>query len=286
MRASPVRQRRSVAKFTLCLLVLLYLLVPACRGGTETSSGPGNSPRGDYAGALTVFAAASLTDAFTEMGAEFQRANTRARVTFNFASSTALRTQLEQGANADIFASADQAQMDAAIRADVITGPDMTFAKNRLVVIVPASNPASISTPRDLGRPGVRFVLTDANVPIGAYARTALGRMSRDPQYGPDFADRVQRNLRSEEANVRAVVTKVQLGEADAGIAYTSDVSPSAAKGIVGIEIPDAFNVVATYPIAVTRDARNREAARGFVDFVRSPAGRDILRRHNFIVDF
>jgi molybdate transport system substrate-binding protein len=196
-----------------------------------------------------------------------------------------LRTQLEQGARADVFASADQAQMDNAKRAGVIEGADQVFVKNKLVVIYPAANPGRISGLQDLARPGVRFVLTDPNVPIGAYARTALQQMSRDPQYGADFGSRVLANLRSEEANVRAVVTKVQLGEADAAIVYASDVTPAVAKDITSVLIPDQFNVLAAYPIAAVKDGQNKDGARGFIAFVRSPAGQEVLRKHNFIVD-
>jgi molybdate transport system substrate-binding protein len=256
------------------------------RTPADTSIAAANSPtaaplRGD----LTIFAAASLTDAFNEIGAEFQKEHPGVTPKFNFAASSALRTQLAQGAKADLFASADQIQMDNAKKAGVIEGTDQIFVKNKLVVIHPTGNPGKITAVQDLANPNVKFVLTDKAVPIGAYARAALEKMAADPQFGPDFDDKVLANLRSEEANVRAVVTKVQLGEADAGIVYASDVTPSVSKGVQSILIPDQFNTIATYPIAVVKGGSNPDAARAFIEFVRGPKGQEILRKHNFIVD-
>ncbi|MGH2585002.1 MAG: molybdate ABC transporter substrate-binding protein, partial [Dehalococcoidia bacterium] len=281
------------------LIALFCALALACGGGDDESSSSvtqapavtssaaaaTTSTPSPLRGDLTVFAAASLTDAFNEIGQAFQQANPAVTPKFNFASSSALRTQLEQGARADVFASADQIQMDNAKKAGVIEGNDQVFAKNKLVVIYPSSNPASIQSIQDLAKPGVKFVLTDPSVPIGAYARTALQQMAADPTFGPDFGRKVLGNLRSEEANVRAVVTKVQLGEADAAIVYASDVTPSIANQIKSILVPDQFNVIATYPIAVVKDASNPTAARAFIEFVRGPQGQEILEKNNFIVD-
>ena len=272
--------------------MVLAALAAAC-GGSDRSGTTAVTPavtaspaaaatlRGD----LNVFAAASLADAFSEIGTEFMRTNPRVKVTFNFAASTALRTQIEQGARADVYAAADQVQMDSAKQAGIIDEVDRLFAKNKLVVIHPAGNPGKITGIQDLARPGLKLVLTDKNVPIGAYARGALEKMSADPQLGADFSRKVLANLRSEEANVRAVVTKVQLGEADAGVVYASDVTPAVAKDITTIAIPDQFNVIAAYPIAVARAAPNKAAAWAFIAFVRSAQGQAILRKHNFMVD-
>jgi molybdate transport system substrate-binding protein len=282
-------RRACAAVALLCALALVVPLAacgraaPRQTGGTPAgATAPGAEP---LAGTLTVFATASLTDAFTEIGAAFEQAHPRVRVTFNFAASSALRAQLEQGARADVFASADQVQMDRARGAGTIEGAEQVFAKNRLVVIYPAGNPGRIAALTDLARPGLKLVLTDAAVPIGAYARAALERMAADPAFGPGFDQKVLANLRSEEANVRAVVTKVQLGEADAGIVYASDVTPAVAGAVRTLDIPDRFNTLATYPIARVRDAPNRAAARAFIDFVRAPAGQEILKKWNFIVD-
>lgn len=294
-------------RLSVLLVLLVAVLAVACGSDNESSSTTASpapaatsaagiaSPttaaaaatptREPLRGDLTVFAAASLTDAFNEIGAEFRKANPGVTPKFNFASSSALRTQLEQGAKADTFASADQIQMDQAKQGGVIEGSDQIFAKNKLVVIFPANNPAGITSVQDLAKPGVKFVLTDKAVPIGAYARTALEKLAADPQYGADFDDKVLANLRSEEANVRAVVTKVQLGEADAGIVYASDVTPSVSNDVKSILIPDAFNVIAAYPIAVVKGASNANGARAFIEFVRGPKGQEILKKNGFIVD-
>jgi molybdate transport system substrate-binding protein len=236
-------------------------------------------------GEVTVFAASSLTDAFNQIGAGFQKANPGAKVIFDFAASSTLRTQLQQGAKADVFASADQPTMDGARSDGSLDGPDQLFAKNKLVVIFPKSNPGKISTIQDLSKPGLKIVLTDKGVPIGAYARRALDKLSADPTFGPGFSQKVLSNLKSDEANVRAVVSKVQLGEADAAITYATDITPSVAKDVQSILIPDQFNIIATYPIAVVTGAANNAGAHAFIAYVRSPAGQAVLKQDNFILD-
>lgn len=282
------------------VMLLSSVCVLACGGGSSagTSSNvdhqtaaasegarSAGSPTPTLRGSLTVFAASSLTDAFNEIGAAFQKDNPSVAVKLNFGASSMLRTQLEQGVRADLFASADQPQMDAARKANVIQGEDKVFVKNKLVLIVPAANPGKVTEPQDLARPGLKLVLTDKAVPIGAYARTALEKMSADPRFGADFAQKALANVKSEEANVRAVVTKVQLGEADAAIVYATDITPGVARDIQSIVIPDQFNTVATYPIAVVNGAANSNAARAFIAYVRSAAGQAILVRSGFIVD-
>ena len=287
-------------RIALLTLALLLAFAVACGGAddgpdtgapaavpavTTTALAAASPTAPPLRGEMMVFAAASLTDAFNEIAVEFQKANPTVKVTYNFGASSALRTQLEQGAKADVFASADQIQMDNAKKAGVIQGEERLFVKNKLVVIYPENNPARIAAVRDLARPGVKLVLTDRAVPIGNYARTALEKMAADPQFGADFGQRVLANLRSEEANVRAVVTKVQLSEADAAIVYATDVTPAVSRDVRSIVIPDQFNAVAAYPIAVVKGAPNRAAAQAFIAFVRSPRGQEILKRNNFIVD-
>jgi molybdate transport system substrate-binding protein len=257
------------------------LATPAERQG-QAGPAPGALAQGAQAGAITVFAAASLTDAFREIGGllEVERG---IAVTFNFGASSALRTQLEQGATADVFASADQAQMDRARAAGTIAGPDVTFATNRLVIIAPKSNPGGISGPADLANPGLRLVTAGPEVPIGVYTQTMLEQMSQDPTYGADFKDRANANVVSREPNVRQVVAKVQLGEADAAVVYVSDVTPAAAPDLVSFEIPDALNTIASYPIALVRGGPNADGGQTFVDFVLSPVGQGILARWRLI---
>ncbi len=231
---------------------------------------------------LTVFAAASLTDAFKEIGAIYE-ADSGIPVTFNFGASTQLRTQLEQGAAADVFASADQAQMDRARAAGVIAGPDVTFVTNRLVVITPANNPAGIQSAADLARPGVKLVTVAPEVPIGVYTQNMFEKMSQIEVFGADFKDRANANIVSREPNVRQVVAKIQLGEGDAAVVYKSDVTPQAAPQLQAIDIPDHLNTLATYPIALVNGGPQIEAGGGFVGLVLSPIGQGVLERWNFV---
>ena len=234
-------------------------------------------------GQLTIFTAASLTDAFQEIAATLEQGNPGTKVTFNFAGSPTLRTQLAQGARADVFASADEPNMQGAQQDGTIAGEPRIFARNLLVVIVPAANPAGIATLQDLARAGIKLILARKEVPVGNYARQSLDKMSQDTAFSRDFATRVLANLVSEEPNVKQVVTKVQLGEADAGIVYASDVTPAVRGALQVLTIPEPLNVVARYPIAVVKDAANAAGARAFIDYVLSPAGQAILTRHGFL---
>jgi molybdate transport system substrate-binding protein len=231
---------------------------------------------------LTVFAASSLTDALTEIGQTFEAHNPGVKVIFNFASSSDLALQLTEGAKADVFASANQKQMDNVDKAGLLEARPDTFATNRLVVIIPADNPALIQAPVDLQKEGIKLVLAAPDVPVRDYAEQVLDKLSADPAYGEGFKTAVLANLVSEEANVRQVVTKVALGEADAGIVYTSDVTPDVAGKLLRIDIPDASNIVAIYPIAIIRDAPGLETARSFVAFVLSQDGQAILKKWGF----
>ena len=236
--------------------------------------------------ALTVFAASSLTSVFDQMWAAFkaQAGNEGITITANYGASSQLRTQLLEGATADIFASADLAQMEQAAKVGLLNGDAKTFARNRLVVIVPKGSPAKVATLADLAKPGVKFVTTPANVPIGAYTRTALKKLAADPSLGERYDARVLANIVSEEANVRQVVVKVQLGEADAGICYATDVTMVPAGDVTAIDIPEAANVVAEYPIAVLKSARAPATARRLIAFITSPIGRTILEAAKFKV--
>jgi len=181
-----------------------------------------------------------------------------------------------------VFASADQVQMDRAKSAGYVQGSDRVFATNRLVMITPATNPGNVTSIADLGRAGVKLVTSQEEVPIGAYTQTMFERMSRDPQFGPDFAAHAGANIVSREADVRQIVAKVQLGEADVGVVYKTDVTQRLTSQIRLIDVPEAFNTTATYPIAKIRSGSNPEGAASFVGFVFSPAGQAILRKWNF----
>ena len=234
---------------------------------------------------LTVFAAASLTESLTEIGKQFEAENPGVKVMFNFAGSQQLRAQLEQGARADVFASANAKEMTTAIISGslVVSGTQRTFAKNRLAVILPKSNPGKITALADLARPGLKLDFADPSAPVGQYALDVLAKMSQDTAYGATFKDKVMANVVSREDNVKAVVAKVQLGEADAGVVYTTDVTPSAAKDLTTLDIPDQFNVVATYPIALLKNAPEPELASQFVEWVLSSKGQQVLAQYGFI---
>lgn len=234
---------------------------------------------GRIAGADTVrvFAAASLTEAFGEIGTAYEKAHPGDRVEFNFAGSQVLRTQIEQGAPADVFASADLAQMKPVQSAGLVK-PHRIFARNRLVIIA-STQSGKVGTPADLAKPGIKIVVAGATVPVGRYTMQALERMNAG--YSGDFRKRAEANIVSQETNVRAVLSKVTLGEADAGFVYFTDVSTAKATVRV-LEIPARYNVVATYPIApVAKSGVERKAA-AFVLLVLGKQGQAILRKHGF----
>ena len=232
---------------------------------------------------LTIFAAASLTDAFNEMKTAFQAANPGVNVVYSFGASSTLATQLTQGAPADIFASANNTQMNVAVNGKRIAGKPRTFAKNRLILIVPTSNPGQITSLKDLSKPNVKIVLAAAGVPVRDYTNTLLDKLAQAPGYGVDYKAAVLKNVVSEESDVRQVVAKVSLGEADAGFVYRSDVTPDVSGKITALPIPDALNTIATYPIAITNDTPNTDLANAFIAYVLSDAGQATLVKWNFI---
>ncbi len=231
---------------------------------------------------LTVFAAASLTDAFTEMGKNFQAANPGVTVTFNFAGSGTLRTQLEQGAVADIFASANTTEMDTLVKDNLVAANSSSqlFLTNSLLVILPANNPANVQSLQDLARPDLKLVLGDTTVPAGKYARQILANMDKDPAFATNFSTQVLANVVSNETDVKQVVAKVQLGEADAGIVYVSDAV--AAPQLKTIQFPAADNVIAKYPMAALNKAPQPDLAASFIAYVLSPDGQAILKKWGF----
>jgi molybdate transport system substrate-binding protein len=229
-------------------------------------------------GEILVFAAASLADVFNAMADAFTDANPGVTVTFNFAASSALSTQINEGAPADVFASADNAQMKIVTDAGNASNPRV-FATNSPVVVKPAGSDA-VADFAGLADPGLRLVLAGPDVPIGRYSREILAKASAG-SLGADFSGRVLANLQSDEANVRAVLTKVQLGEADAGIVYSTDAAIGGDE-VESIEIPPEYNVIAQYPIAVVSDSGNLEAAEAWVAFVLSDEGQAILEEFGF----
>jgi len=253
---------------------------PAPTAVPQSTTVPTQAPASEQK--LTVFAAASLTDAFNEIGEKFKQQNPGVTAEFNFAGSQQLRAQLEQGAVADVFASANTKEMNGAIQSDlVVSGTQKTFVRNRLAVIVPKDNPAGIKELKDLAKPGLKIVLAAPGVPVGGYALTALDKMNAD--FGATFSQTVLSNVVSQENNVKQVVAKIQLGEGDAGIVYSSDVTPDAAAKVTKIDIPDKYNVLATYPIAVLKAAPQADLAAKFMAYVLSADGQAILAKWGFI---
>jgi molybdate transport system substrate-binding protein len=232
---------------------------------------------------LTVFAAASLTEAFRELGAKLQAESPGSSVIFNFAGSQQLALQLEQGAPADVFASADDRWMSYVKEKDLIEGEPQLFVRNRLVVIVPKTNPARIRDLPDLARRGTKVVLAAEAVPVGKYSREALRNLATAPGYPAQYDAKVVANVVSQEDNVKAVVSKVQLGEADAGIVYRSDVTPAVSRYVRAFDIPDQYNVIASYPIAKVKASKNGEAAQAFIALVLSDEGQAVLTKHGFL---
>ena len=257
---------------------LLFLL--AClRVGAGGQTGAGRqvaAPRN-----LMVFAAASLTEAFDALADEFEAGHAGVTVLRNYASSSTLAAQLLAGEVADVFASANSNQMAPLVEAGLTApGGPAIFAANRLVVIVPAENPAGVGSCEDLGRLSLALVLASPGVPVREYADQMATRVAATR--GEAFRERFYANLVSEEANVRQVAAKVALGEADAGIVYSTDVTRDIAQWVRRFEVPDRFNVIATYPIAALAQAPQPALAAEFVQFVLGADGRRDLARYGF----
>jgi molybdate transport system substrate-binding protein len=245
---------------------LLVLLTAPPLGASETKP-------------LRVLAASSLTDVFADVAAAFEKTGAGRPVELGFAGSAILRAQVEHGAPGDVFASADLAQM-APLHAAGLASAPRVFARNRLVVAA-STRSRRVRALADLAAPGVRVVLAGPTVPAGRYARETLRRVSAIPGYGADFHVRAAANVVSEETNVRGVLAKVALGEADAGLVYRTDVL-AAPAGLAALEIPDAASVPAEYHVAVLAGAVDRERAEAFVSFLLSGEGARILARHGF----
>ncbi len=257
---------------TLLVVLLLFGCAPA---STSTASLRTSIPQQT----LNVFAAASLTEAFNEIGNNFEAANPDVAIDFNFAGSQALLTQIEEGGPADVFASANKTEMDALVTEGLVArDAPHVFLANQLIVILPANNPAGLEKLEDLAQPGIKIVLAAEEVPVGNYARQALEAMNG--QFGSGFKDRILANVVSNEDNVRQVVAKVQLGEGDAGIVYTSDAT--AAPGLKTIEIPADLNVVAKYPIAALSGSPHAGLADSFINYVLSSDGQAVLQKWGF----
>jgi molybdate transport system substrate-binding protein len=245
------------------MLAVAALALAACGGDDDSGGSSGAASSGE----LKVFAAASLTAAFTELGQQYTSANGGTKVTFNFAGSQALATQIQQSAPADLFASADIPNMD---KVKDLVGTSQNFASNQLQIVVEKGNPKGVKGLDDLANPDLKVVLAAPDVPAGKYAAQILGKAN------------VTVKPVSEEDNVKAVVTKVSLGEADAGIVYVTDVTAGGDK-VEGVDIPEAQNVTATYPIATVKASKAQDKAQAFMDLVLSAEGQQVLKEYGFL---
>ena len=286
MTAPSVRSRRSASpeRALVAVAVALALLVAACGTGDDAEADPAGSPTvpgdvgaagagadpaGGVTGTVTVFAAASLTDVFAAVGEAFEEAHPEASVTFSFGPSSGLVTQVIEGAPADVVATASEATMDELVEADVLDGEPVPFATNGLEIAVPPGNPGDVDGLADLADEDLVVALCAEEVPCGAFAREALEGAGVEPA------------VDSEEQDVRALLTKVEAGEVDAGIVYRTDVV-AAGDDVEGIAIPADDDVEATYPVAVPAGAGDVDAAQAFVDLLLSDEGRALLADAGF----
>ncbi len=230
---------------------------------------------------LTIYGAASLKAALELTKTAYEAAVPGTTITLSTDSSAALETQIEQGAPADVFLSADTANPEKLVAAGLADGDAVIFAGNELTLIVPADNPAGITTPADLARAGVKVIAAGDEVPITKYATQLVGNLAGEAGYPGDFVAAYSANIVSREDNVKAVVAKIELGEGDAGIVYVTDAMASTGVGIV--EVPASANVPASYAGVVVKASANADAARAFLDWFAGPDGQAILSGFGFL---
>ena len=250
------------------VVAFLLITVAVCLASACGPTAPVSASPSGLTGTITVFAASSLSGAFTTIGADFEKSHPGTMVKFSFAGSSSLAAQIQQGAIGDVFASADQPNMQRLVDAGLTAESPQVFARNALEIVVGKGNPKHITSLADLARSGFVVVLCAPAVPCGRYAAQALQKAG------------VAAKPASLEADVKAVLGKVALGEADAGIVYVTDVK-AAGAGVDGVAIPPALNVVADYPIALLKDSQNSALARAFVGYVLAD-GQRILTQYGF----
>jgi molybdate transport system substrate-binding protein len=249
---------RTLARLVVLTIGTGILVFVACAGGGDTSRSR-----------LRVFAAASLTDAFDQIGDAFETAHPEIDLSIAYAASSTLREQILEGAPADVYASADPENMTVVVDSGAVAGAPVPFARNQMEIAVPIGNAAGVTGLADFGRDDLLIGLCAEQVPCGAYGRRVLAGAGVVPSVDTD------------EPSVRFLVTKIETGELDAGLVYRSDVASS--ERVTGIGIPDHLNLDAHYPIAILENARDPEAARMFVDFVLGNEGREILENLGFL---
>lgn len=272
------------------IAVLLFVLAACSNGGvsptvstlssaaptTATSVAPSAAPA-----ALTIFGAASLKGVLDKVKITYEAANPGTTLTISTDSSATLETQIEQGAPADVFLSADTTNLQKLVDKGLAAGAAVTFAGNKLTVIVPTVNPAGITSPKDLARAGVKVIAAGDAVPITKYATQLVANVAKEPGYPADFAAKYTANIASKEDNVKAIVAKIELGEGDAGIVYVTDAKASTT--VTTVDVPDTANVPATYAGVVVKSSKNAAAAQAFLTWFAGPDGQAILSTFGFL---
>ena len=274
-------------------LPILALILASCSTGAPASasspvgstSSPGASASGATASgsiaAVTIYGAASLKGVLAKAKTAYEAANPGTTLTISTDSSSALEAKIEQGAPADVFLSADTTNPKKLIDKGLADGAAVTFASNKLTVIVPTPNPAGIKTPADLARAGVKVIAAGEAVPITKYATQLVANLAREAGYPANFVAAYTANIVSREDNASAVLAKIELGEGDAGIVYVTDARAS--TKVATVDVPAAANVLATYSGVVIKASGSTATARAFVDWLAGPEGRAILSSFGFL---
>ena len=270
--------------------VVLFALAACSNGGASpTASTPASAAPttamsdapSTASAALTVYGAASLKGVLDKVKTTYEAANPGTKLTISTDSSTTLETQIEQGAPADVFLSADTTNPKKLADKGLAAGAAVTFAGNKLTIIVPTANPAAITSPKDLAKTGVKVIAAGDAVPITKYATQLVANLAKESGYPADFAAKYTANIASKEDNVKAIVAKIELGEGDAGIVYVTDAKAS--TKVTTVDVPDAANVPATYAGVVVKASKNAAAAQAFLTWFAGPDGQAILGSFGFL---
>ena len=274
------------------LVAFVAVVVAACSSAgaaTPSAAAPSvasvatsaSAPGSGATGGLTIFGAASLKGALDKAKSAYEAANPGTALTISTDSSSALETQIEQGAPADVFLSADTTNPKKLVDGGFASGDATVFAGNKLTVITPPDNPGGVATPADLAKSGLKVIAAGDEVPITKYATQLVANLAKEAGYPASFVDAYNANVVSKEDNVKAVVAKIELGEGDAGIVYLTDAAAS--DKVRTVDVPDSANVPATYAGVIVKASPNQDAASKFLDWFAGPDGQAILSSFGFL---
>jgi len=279
------------SRLAVLLPVLLFVLAACSSPGVSpsasaapslpTTAASASAAPSAGSAALTIYGAASLKGVLDKVKTAYETANPGTTLTISTDSSATLETQIEQGAPADVFLSADTTNPKKLVDKGLAAGAAVTFAGNKLTIIVPTANPAGIKTPADLAKTGVKVIAAGDAVPITKYASQLVANLAKEAGYPADFAAKYSANIASKEDNVRAIVAKIELGEGDAGIVYVTDAKAS--TKVTAVDVPDTANVPATYSGVVVKASKNAAAAQAFLTWIAGPDGQAILSSFGFL---